>query len=51
MRACVFNLPVSMSSSEKVFLLAFLVENTVRDITVPKSASILCHRKKLLPKI
>lgn len=53
MRACVFNLPVSMTSSEKVFLFAFLVENTLRDITVPqKSISILCHReKKKLPKI
>lgn len=34
MRACVFNLPVSMTSSEKVFLFAFLVENMLRDITV-----------------
>lgn len=45
MRACVFNLPVSMTSSAKVFLFAFLVENTLRDITVPQK-TILCHRKK-----
>lgn len=41
MRACVLDLPVSMTSSEKVFLLVFLVENTPRDVTVPQRVSIL----------
>lgn len=36
MRACVLNLPVSMSSSEEEFLFAFLVQNTLKDITVPQ---------------
>lgn len=52
MRACVFNLPVSMTSSEKVFLFAFLVENTLRDITVSqKTIYSVSQGKKKLPKI
>lgn len=51
MRTCVFNLPVSMTSSEKVFLFAFLVENTLRDITVPqKSIYSVTEKKKNYPK-
>lgn len=51
MRTCVFNLPVSMTSSEKVFLFAFLVENTLRDITVPqKSIYSVSQKKKKLSK-
>lgn len=50
MRACVFNLQVSMTSSEKVFLFAFLVENPLRDITVPqKSIYFVSQEKKNYP--
>lgn len=46
MGACVLNLPVSMSSSSEEFLFAFLVENTLKDVTVPQKCIYSVSQKE-----